>query len=115
MKIDLENKNVIDNSFSGGDAVIDNKISGQRAEFDRYAEKLRMVIAVKQADSGQAGAFWWLRLPESLRMYLLYEVAPDDFERYAATGWPGLPSGLRSALWLETQKTLRFLQACPSR
>ena len=86
-----------------------------RLEFDRYAEDLRMLIAVKRSGSGRAGGLWWVNLPENLRLYLLHTVAPDDFARYAATGWDGLPSGLRSAMWLECQRTLRALQGCPWR
>ena len=104
---------VIDNDVCQKSPVIDNAKSKSRREFDRFADDLRMLIAVKRSASGKSGGSWWVHLPESLRLYLLHTVAPDDFGRYAATGWDGLPSGLRAAMWLECQKTLRALQGCP--
>lgn len=111
----VKKSRVIGNKVSAVSPVIGNATSNARAEFDRYASELRLLISVKASESGRAGGAWWVRLPESLRCYLLFTVAPDDFQRYASTVWAGLPSGLRSALWLECHRTLRALQGCPWR
>lgn len=88
------------------------------AEFARWANQVREVQSVKagRRGVGPGGAVrWWSRLPESLRLYLLSTVAPDDWERYAGADWAALPEGLRSVIALECRGIGRAVAGCPWR
>lgn len=59
------------------------------------------------------GVQWWRTLPQPFRMFLLYTLAGDDWERYADAQWDGLPDGLRSVIALECRNFGRLVQGCP--
>lgn len=104
--------------------MIDNnipaKVGGVPESFKHWANQLREVESVRQYRRGKFGAVgggvrWWAAMPERMRAYLLYAVAPDDWERYLLVKWDALPDGLRSVLSIEARATIRALDGCPWR
>lgn len=107
---------VTKNSQISGD--LEGVFSKVPPSFAKWANQVREVQSVKagRRGVGPGGAVrWWARLPESLRLYLLSTVAPDDWERYAGADWAALPDGLRSAIALECRGIGRAVAGCPWR
>jgi hypothetical protein len=90
-----------------------------RIEFDRWANEVREVSAMRQKATGRGGfgggVNWWARLPENFRVFLLSTITDDDWERYALATWDGLPDGLRSAIATECRALSRIVGGCPWR
>ena len=91
----------------------------EKQKFDRYANNLREVTAMRLKATGRGGAGggvqWWARLPDAFRVFLLSTVAPDDWERYDGAQWEALPEGLRSAIAAECRAVHRVAGGCPWR
>lgn len=90
-----------------------------RQKFDKWANQLREVHAVKEKARGRGGlgggGQWWGRLPEPFRVFLLSTITDDDWERYADATWDGLPDGLRSAIATNCRELARAAAGCPWR
>ena len=90
-----------------------------RADFDRWANRLREAQAARDRAEGRGGAGggvrWWALMPDALRVYLLSTICDDDWERYTGTPWDSLPEGLRSALAAECRAISRAVAGCPWR
>ena len=128
---------VIDNKHPEQCIVIDNKhpeqcivindakamakteLGTQPKWFREWANELREVQQVKDYRAGRGGfgggGRWWASMPDDLRAFVLWRVAPDDLARWTGIKWDGLPDGLKMAIGVMCRETSRRLEGCPWR
>ena len=93
--------------------------SAARMHFDRWANGLREVQAIRQKATGRGGSGgvekWWEGVPDDFKCFLLSTIAVDDWERYEGAKWAALPDGLRCAIAMQCRALARVVTCCPWR
>lgn len=85
-------------------------------EFKRWANEYKEAERIRLKREGLARcagtAEWWRKLAEPMRVFVLYQCCPDDWQRWVEVPWASLPDGLRSCIGIEARAIMRAMEGC---